>query len=149
MKDLVMIILSPELLSPEMPAQPRNGAGALLDTLIAGGVHTICWLPWWRSVASLGRAQRTEAAPRRKLVFSNSGYMGMVRQWQELNHGNRLSQSWNESLPDFVALAKAFGWGARQVFAPAELEAALAECLVSDRLYFLDVPVAQQESCFR
>jgi acetolactate synthase-1/2/3 large subunit len=48
-----------------------------------------------------------------KLVLSNNGYMGMVRQWQELNHGNRLSHSWNEALPDFVALAKAFGWGAR------------------------------------
>ena len=44
-----------------------------------------------------------------KLVLSDNGYMGMVRQWQELNHGNRLSHSWNEALPDFVALAKAFG----------------------------------------
>jgi acetolactate synthase-1/2/3 large subunit len=56
-----------------------------------------------------------------KLVLCNNGYMGMVRQWQELNHGNRLSHSWNEALPDFVALAKAF---------------------------FLDVQVAAQENCF-
>jgi thiamine pyrophosphate-dependent acetolactate synthase large subunit-like protein len=48
-------------------------------------------------------------------VLTNNGYMGMVRQWQQLNHGNRLSHSWNEALPDFVALAKAFGWGARRV----------------------------------
>ena len=83
-----------------------------------------------------------------KLVLSNNGYMGMVRQWQELNHGNRLSHSWNEALPDFVALAKAFGWGARRVSEPAELEAALAECLAYDGPFFLDVQVAAQENCF-
>ncbi|ATA55384.1 acetolactate synthase, large subunit, biosynthetic type [Variovorax boronicumulans] len=83
-----------------------------------------------------------------KLVLSNNGYMGMVRQWQELNHGNRLSHSWNEALPDFVALAKAFGWGARRVSDPAELEEALAECLASKGPFFLDVQVAAQENCF-
>ncbi|SCX47721.1 biosynthetic-type acetolactate synthase large subunit [Variovorax sp. EL159] len=83
-----------------------------------------------------------------KLVLCNNGYMGMVRQWQELNHGNRLSHSWNEALPDFVALAKAFGWGARRVSDPAELEAALAECLESEGPFFLDVQVAAQENCF-
>ncbi|MEJ8854535.1 biosynthetic-type acetolactate synthase large subunit [Variovorax robiniae] len=83
-----------------------------------------------------------------KLVLSNNGYMGMVRQWQELNHGNRLSHSWNEALPDFVALAKAFGWGARRVSDPAELEDALAECLAYDGPFFLDVQVAAQENCF-
>ncbi len=83
-----------------------------------------------------------------KLVLSNNGYMGMVRQWQELNHGNRLSHSWNEALPDFVALAKAFGWGARRVSDPAELEDALAECLAHDGAFFLDVRVSAQENCF-
>ncbi|WP_426392553.1 biosynthetic-type acetolactate synthase large subunit [Variovorax sp. R-27] len=83
-----------------------------------------------------------------KLVLCNNGYMGMVRQWQELNHGNRLSHSWNEALPDFVALAKAFGWGARRVSDPAELEDALAECLASQGPFFLDVQVAPQENCF-
>jgi len=83
-----------------------------------------------------------------KLVLSNNGYMGMVRQWQELNHGNRLSHSWNAALPDFVALAKAFGWGARRVADPRELDDALAECLASDGPFFLDVQVAPQENCF-
>jgi acetolactate synthase-1/2/3 large subunit len=83
-----------------------------------------------------------------KLVLSNNGYMGMVRQWQELNHGNRLSHSWNEALPDFVALAKAFGWGARRVSQPLELEEALAECLAYEGPFFLDVQVAAQENCF-
>ncbi len=83
-----------------------------------------------------------------KVVLSNNGYMGMVRQWQELNHGNRLSHSWNEALPDFVALAKAFGWGVRRVSDPAELTDALAECLAWDGPFFLDVQVAAQENCF-
>jgi len=83
-----------------------------------------------------------------KLVLCNNGYMGMVRQWQELNHGNRLSHSWNEALPDFVALAQAFGWGARRVADPAALPEALDECLASDGPFFLDVQVAAQENCF-
>ena len=83
-----------------------------------------------------------------KVVLSNNGYMGMVRQWQQLNHGNRLSHSWNEALPDFVALAKAFGWGARRVADRAALDGALAECLSHDGPFFLDVAVAAQENCF-
>ncbi len=83
-----------------------------------------------------------------KLVLSNNGYMGMVRQWQELIHGNRLSHSWNAALPDFVALARAFGWGARRVADPAQLDDALAECLAWDGPFFLDVQVAAQENCF-
>ena len=83
-----------------------------------------------------------------KLVLCNNGYMGMVRQWQQLNHGNRLSHSWNAALPDFVALARAFGWGARRVDRPQELDAALAECLAHDGPFFLDVRVAPQENCY-
>jgi acetolactate synthase-1/2/3 large subunit len=83
-----------------------------------------------------------------KLVLCNNGYMGMVRQWQELNHGNRLSHSWNAALPDFVALARAFGWGAHRVADPRELDDALAECLAFDGPFFLDVQVAPQENCF-
>ncbi|GAA4336643.1 biosynthetic-type acetolactate synthase large subunit [Variovorax defluvii] len=83
-----------------------------------------------------------------KLVLCNNGYMGMVRQWQELNHGNRLSHSWNEALPDFVALARAFGWSARRVADPSQLEEALAECLAAEGPFFLDVQVAAQENCF-
>ncbi|MDF3850615.1 biosynthetic-type acetolactate synthase large subunit [Achromobacter denitrificans] len=83
-----------------------------------------------------------------KVVLCNNGYMGMVRQWQELIHGGRYSHSYNASLPDFVALAKAFGWGAARVDDPAKLDAALAECLAHDGPYFLDVAVAAQENCF-
>ncbi|MGE0097543.1 MAG: biosynthetic-type acetolactate synthase large subunit [Hydrogenophaga sp.] len=83
-----------------------------------------------------------------KLVLCNNGYMGMVRQWQQLIHGNRLSHSWNAALPDFVALARAFGWGARRVDHPQELDAALAQCLAHDGPFFLDVGVAPQENCY-
>ncbi|MDA7417515.1 biosynthetic-type acetolactate synthase large subunit [Xenophilus arseniciresistens] len=98
------------------------------------------------NIQELSTAVQHEA--RVKLILSNNGYMGMVRQWQELNHGNRLSHSWNAALPNFVALARAFGWGARRVSEPAELEAALAECLAWDGPFFLDVQVAAQENCF-
>lgn len=83
-----------------------------------------------------------------KVVLCNNGYMGMVRQWQELIHGGRYSHSYNASLPDFVALARAFGWGAARVDDPAKLDAALAECLAHDDPYFLDVAVTAQENCF-
>ncbi len=83
-----------------------------------------------------------------KLVLANNGYMGMVRQWQQLNHGNRLSHSWNEALPDFVALARAFGWEGRRVDEVDQLQDALAQCLESTKPFFLDVRVAQQENCF-
>jgi acetolactate synthase-1/2/3 large subunit len=83
-----------------------------------------------------------------KVVLCNNGYMGMVRQWQELNHGSRYSHSYTAALPDFVAVAKGFGWAARRVSDPAELDAAIAECLASDGPFFLDVAVAPQENCF-
>ena len=83
-----------------------------------------------------------------KVVLSNNGYMGMVRQWQQLNHGNRLSHSWTEALPDFVQLARAFGWGAGSVSDPSELQQALAECFAYQGPFFLDVRVAAQENCF-
>ncbi|CFP58907.1 acetolactate synthase large subunit [Bordetella pertussis] len=83
-----------------------------------------------------------------KIVLCNNGYMGMVRQWQELIHGGRYSHSYNASLPDFVALARAFGWGAARVERPQDLDAALAACLEHPGPYFLDVAVAEQENCF-
>jgi acetolactate synthase-1/2/3 large subunit len=83
-----------------------------------------------------------------KLVLCNNGYMGMVRQWQQLIHGNRLSHSWNAALPDFVALAKAFGWNAESVDDPRELKGALARCFQAEGPFFLDVRVVQEENCY-
>ena len=83
-----------------------------------------------------------------KVVLCNNGYMGMVRQWQELDHGGRYSHSYTEALPDFPALARAFGWQARSVTLRAELDDALGECVNSRTPFFLDVRVAAQENCF-
>jgi acetolactate synthase I/II/III large subunit len=83
-----------------------------------------------------------------KVVLSNNSYMGMVRQWQQLVHGNRISHSWTAALPDFVALAKAFGWEGARVDDPADLAQALSVCLVHPGPYFLDVRVAPLENCY-
>jgi acetolactate synthase-1/2/3 large subunit len=83
-----------------------------------------------------------------KVILSNNGYMGMVRQWQELNHGGRYSHSYTEALPDFVAVARGFGWMAECVSDPKDLDAALRTCLASDGPYFLDVRVSAQENCY-
>ncbi len=83
-----------------------------------------------------------------KLVLSNNGCMGMVRQWQELHHGGRYSHSYSEALPDFVALARAFGWEAGRVEQAGELEEGMDACLASSRPFLLDVRVAQAENCF-
>ncbi len=83
-----------------------------------------------------------------KLILSNNTCMGMVRQWQQLHHGARYSHSHTEAQPDFVALAKAFGWSARRVEHPAQLGEAIDACLTSTGPFLLDVAVAPQENCF-
>lgn len=83
-----------------------------------------------------------------KLIICNNGRMGMVRQWQELIHGGRLSHSYTEALPDFPALARAFGWQGRRVDRLADLDAALADCLDGDGPCLLDVAVMAEENCF-
>ena len=83
-----------------------------------------------------------------KLIICNNGRLGMVRQWQQLNHGGRLSHSWTEALPDFELLARAFGWGARSISCPSELDGAIAQCLAHDGPFLLDVRVVAEENCF-
>ncbi len=83
-----------------------------------------------------------------KVVLSNNGYMGMVRQWQQLNHGGRYSHSYTDALPDFVMVANGFGWRARRVDRRDQLDEALRECLDCDGPFFLDVRVAAEENCF-
>ena len=83
-----------------------------------------------------------------KVVLCNNAHMGMVRQWQELVHGERYSHSYNECMPDFVAVAKGFGWQGRRVQRRDELDAAIAQCLDSEEAFFLDVQVVATENCF-
>jgi len=83
-----------------------------------------------------------------KVFILNNQYMGMVRQWQELLHGGRYSESYTAALPDFVKLAEAFGAVGLRVERPAEVDAAIREMLAADRAVILDVVVDQAENCF-
>ncbi|MGH7047544.1 MAG: acetolactate synthase 3 large subunit [Stellaceae bacterium] len=83
-----------------------------------------------------------------KVFILNNQYMGMVRQWQELLHGGRYSESYTAALPDFVKLAEAFGAAGRRVENPAELDAAIAWMLETPGAAILDVAIDQTENCF-
>ena len=73
------------------------------------------------------------------VVTLNNGYLGMVRQWQELYYGNRESETYFDSLPDFVKLAEAYGHMGIRVDKKSDVEGALLEALnQKDRLVFLD-----------
>ena len=76
-----------------------------------------------------------------KIINLNNRYLGMVRQWQELYYGNRYSESYMDSLPDFVKLAEAYGHVGMRIEKPADVEPALREAFspaLRDRLVFLD-----------
>ncbi|MCG6121092.1 MAG: acetolactate synthase 3 large subunit [Microvirga sp.] len=83
-----------------------------------------------------------------KIFILNNEYMGMVRQWQELLHGGRYSQSYSESLPDFVKLAEAYGAVGMRCDKPDELDAAIAEMIAIDRPVIFDCIVDKTENCF-
>ncbi len=83
-----------------------------------------------------------------KLFILNNQYMGMVRQWQELLHGGRYSESYTAALPDFVKLAEAFGAVGRRVEDPADLDDAIAWMLKVPGAVILDVAVDPKENCF-
>jgi acetolactate synthase-1/2/3 large subunit len=83
-----------------------------------------------------------------KIFILNNQWMGMVRQWQELLHGERYSQSYTESLPDFVKLAEAYGGIGLRATTPAELDKVIDEMMKTDRVTIVDVCVDQKENCF-
>jgi acetolactate synthase-1/2/3 large subunit len=83
-----------------------------------------------------------------KVFILNNQYMGMVRQWQELLHGNRLSHSYMDSLPDFVKLAEAYGGVGIRATKPAELDDAIAEMISVKRPVIFDCRVAALANCF-
>jgi len=84
-----------------------------------------------------------------KIVNLNNRYMGMVRQWQEFFHGNRYSESYMDSLPDFVKLAEAYGHVGMRIDKPADVEGALKEAFaLKDRLVFMDFITDQTENVF-
>ncbi|MBD22960.1 MAG: acetolactate synthase 3 large subunit [Alphaproteobacteria bacterium] len=83
-----------------------------------------------------------------KVFILNNNYMGMVRQWQELLHGNRLSESYMESLPDFVKLAESFGATGLRVENPNEVDDVIKEMIKINGAVICDVVVDPAENCF-
>lgn len=83
-----------------------------------------------------------------KVFILNNQYMGMVRQWQQLLHGNRLSHSYMDSLPDFVKLAEAFGGHGIVVDKPADLDDAIQEMIDTPKPVIFDCRVANLANCF-
>ncbi len=83
-----------------------------------------------------------------KVFILNNQYMGMVRQWQQLLHGNRLSHSYTESLPDFVKLAEAYGWTGMSCEKPGELDDAIREMVDAKGPVIFDCRVATLANCF-
>jgi acetolactate synthase-1/2/3 large subunit len=83
-----------------------------------------------------------------KIFILNNQYMGMVRQWQELLHGGRYSESYSEALPDFVKLAEAYHGVGIRCEKPADLDAAIKEMINVDKPVIFDCLVDKAENCF-
>jgi len=82
-----------------------------------------------------------------KQFILNNERLGMVRQWQELLHGERYSHSWSESLPDFVKLAEAFGAKGIRCDSLADLDDAIVEMITHDGPVIFDCLVEKHENC--
>ena len=83
-----------------------------------------------------------------KIFILNNEYLGMVRQWQELLHESRYSESYSHSLPDFVKLAEAYGGHGIRVSDPADLDAAIMEMIETPKAVIVDCLVDKMENCF-
>jgi acetolactate synthase-1/2/3 large subunit len=83
-----------------------------------------------------------------KVFILNNQYMGMVRQWQELLHGGRYSESYSEALPDFVKLAESFHAEGMRATSVDELDGVIRAMLASPKAVIADICVDQKENCF-
>jgi len=83
-----------------------------------------------------------------KIFILNNKYMGMVRQWQELLHGGRYAESYMDALPDFVALAEAFGAVGLRAHNPAELDDVIKQMIDVRKPVIVDVLIDPAENCF-
>ncbi len=83
-----------------------------------------------------------------KIVNLNNRYLGMVRQWQQIDYGGRYSESYVDALPDFVKLAESYGHVGMRIERPADVEPALTEAFtrLKDRLVFMDFITDQTEN---
>ena len=83
-----------------------------------------------------------------KVFILNNEYMGMVRQWQELTYESRYSNSYSDSLPDFVKLAEAYGWKGIRIEDESQLDAGIEAMLAHDGPVMVDCQVAKEANCF-
>ncbi len=83
-----------------------------------------------------------------KVFILNNQYMGMVRQWQELLHGNRYSESYTEALPDFVKLAESFHAKGFRVTRPQDLDQAIIDMIETPGPVIVDCVVEQLANCY-
>jgi acetolactate synthase-1/2/3 large subunit len=83
-----------------------------------------------------------------KSFILNNSYMGMVRQWQEFFHGNRYSESYMDSLPDFVKLAEAFGAVGLRAETPDQVDDVIREMIDTPRPVICDVVVDRAENVY-
>ena len=82
-----------------------------------------------------------------KVICLNNRYLGMVRQWQQIDYNKRYSESYMDALPDFVKLAEAYGHVGIRVERPEDVEPALREAFrLKDRTVFLDIVTDQTEN---
>ncbi len=101
---------------------------------------------WLMNMQEMGTAVQYRL-PVKQFILNNER-LGMVRQWQELLHGERYSHSWSEALPDFVKLAEAFGAKGILCSDPADLDDAIMEMLNYDGPVIFDCLVEKHENCF-
>ena len=101
---------------------------------------------WLMNMQELGTAMQYRL-PVKQFILNNER-LGMVRQWQELLHGERYSESWSESLPDFVKLAEAFGAKGILCSDPDTLDDAIMEMITHDGPVLFDCLVEKHENCF-
>ncbi len=83
-----------------------------------------------------------------KVFILNNEYMGMVRQWQELTYESRYSNSYSDSLPDFVTLAEAYGWKGIRITDESELDAGIEAMIAHDGPVIVDCQVSKDANCF-
>ena len=101
---------------------------------------------WLMNMQEMGTAMQFRT-PVKQFILNNER-LGMVRQWQELLHGERYSHSWSESLPDFVKLAEAFGCKGIRIDDPADLDEAIKEMLAYKGPVIFDCRDEKHENCF-
>ncbi len=101
---------------------------------------------WLMNMQELGTAAQYRL-PVKQFILNNER-LGMVRQWQELLHGERYSHSWSESQPDFAKLAEAFGAHGIYCDDPADLDDAIMEMINCDGPVLFECVVEKHENCF-